>query len=207
MFGKSRRKPQDTQDQAPALPAIHPLNPDLNQPSAIPTGNTHAPGAMAPAANAPTVAAGRKLANFETLGQTLVVTVIADVISGGDARELVDEIASRSAYAADRPNTRPSMDGDLTGHGAAPRHFVLDLQNVEYMDSACLGALVELLTSMQSRGGRIALVNAGRNVEYLFRLTQLDRLFPICREVMTAIEAVERGQGGLPAGKGKKKRA
>ena len=61
------------------------------------------------------------------------------------------------------------------------------------MDSACLGALVELLTNMQSRGGRIALVNAGRNVEYLFRLTQLDRLFPICRDVMMAIEAVERG--------------
>lgn len=181
MFGKLRPKPQD---QA--------------------TPSAESPAKPAPPASAtPT----RKLANYETLGQTLVVTVVADILSGGDARELIDEIASRSAYAADRPDARPSLDGDVGGHASAPRHFVLDLQNVEYMDSACLGAMVELLTSMQSRGGRIALVNAGRNVEYLFRLTQLDRVFPICREVMTAIEAVERGQGGLPSHGKKKKRA
>jgi len=49
-------------------------------------------------------------------------------------------------------------------------------------------------------------VNAAANVEYLFKLTRLDRVFPICRDVMKAIEVVEReGRGsslvlGSPAG-------
>ncbi|MEC9374491.1 MAG: STAS domain-containing protein, partial [Planctomycetota bacterium] len=68
-------------------------------------------------------------------------------------------------------------------------------------DSSCIGAMVEMLTRLQEAGGRIALVNASQSVAYLFRLTKLDRLFPICRDVMTAIAAVER-----PNESGKKKR-
>ena len=55
-----------------------------------------------------------------------------------------------------------------------------------------MAPLVELLTTLKEAGGRIALVNASANVEYLFKLTRLDRVFPICRDVMKAIEAVER---------------
>lgn len=135
----------------------------------------------------------KSVAKYEALGQVLVVTVISDTLSGGDARELCGEIAGRSAYGGRQTDT------------PLPRHFVLDLQNVEYMDSACLGAMVELLHAMQNKGGRIALVNAGRNVEYLFRLTQLDRLFPICRDVMAAIEVVERGAANPDPFEGKKK--
>jgi anti-sigma B factor antagonist len=73
---------------------------------------------------------------------------------------------------------------------------VFDLQNVKHMDSSCVGAMVEMLTRLQRSGGAIALVNAAQSVEYLFRLTRLDRLFPICRDVMTAIQAVERASKG-----------
>ncbi len=60
------------------------------------------------------------------------------------------------------------------------------------MDSGCVGVLVDLLTRLHNAGGRIALANTAHNVEYLFKLTRLDRLFPICRDVMKAIEVVER---------------
>jgi len=33
------------------------------------------------------------------------------------------------------------------------RHVVLDLQNVQYMDSMCVGVLVELLTTLKERAG------------------------------------------------------
>ena len=82
---------------------------------------------------------------------------------------------------------------------ARVRHFVFDLQNVTYMDSACIGVMVELLTRIQTAGGRIALVNAGQSVSYLFKLTRLDRLFPICRDVMQAIAAVERALSRVAA--------
>ena len=89
-------------------------------------------------------------------------------------------------------------------HGSAPlaglleelsqleaKHIVLDLQNVQFMDSACLGCLVETLNSLNETGGRIALASAEHAVKSLFRLTRLDRLFPFCQDVMSAINAVE----------------
>lgn len=74
-------------------------------------------------------------------------------------------------------------------------HFVLDIQNVQFMDSACLGCLVEALNQLSKGGGRIALANTANSVQYLFRMTQLDRVFPICADVMAAMTAVERVPG------------
>ncbi|MCA9280268.1 MAG: STAS domain-containing protein [Phycisphaeraceae bacterium] len=117
----------------------------------------------------------RSLATYDRLGETLVATLTARTLSGPEASACVAELLE-----------------NLRGPSGTCTHVVLDLQNVEYMDSACIGVLVELLTRLQQVGGQIALVNADPNVEYLFKLTRLDRLFPICRDVMKAIEVVER---------------
>lgn len=118
----------------------------------------------------------RPLATFDHLGSTLVGTLTVRTLSGPEAANLVHDLLA---------NLRSPTKGTA-------RHIVLDLQNVDYMDSACVGVLVELFTKLQNAGGRIALVNTAHNVEYLFKLTRLDRLFPICRDVMKAIEAMER---------------
>ena len=115
------------------------------------------------------------LATFDRLGQTLVATLLVSELSGSDAVELAGDLLV-----------------NLRADGNTCRHVVLDLQGVQYMDSGCVGILVELLTRLQSNSGRIALVNTDSNVEYLFKLTRLDRLFPMCRDVMAAIRAVER---------------
>jgi len=73
-------------------------------------------------------------------------------------------------------------------------HFVLDVQNVQFMDSACIGCLVEALNRLSVRGGRIALVNPNHSVHYVFKLTRLDRVFVICHDVPHALKAVERPQ-------------
>ena len=119
----------------------------------------------------------RILATYDKFGETLVATVTTRTLSGPDAEDLTDEI-------------RRWLDDP--GDGTPARHIVFDLQNVQYMDSGCIGVMVELLNSIQKSGGRIAMVNTGHNVEYLFKLTRLDRLFPVCRDVMKAIEMVER---------------
>jgi hypothetical protein len=59
---------------------------------------------------------------------------------------------------------------------------------------------------MASSGGRIALANTVGRVAYLFRLTRLDRVFPICKDVMSAIEAIEKADAEPEDGK-KKRRA
>lgn len=121
----------------------------------------------------------RVIATYDQLGQTLVATLTVSTLSGADAHELTIDLTAR-------------IYGEDGAHGGVVRHVVLDLQNVQYMDSMCIGVLVELLTKLRADGGRIALVNTAHNVEYLFKLTRLDRVFPICRDVMKAIEVVER---------------
>jgi len=118
------------------------------------------------------------LATYDRLGQTLVATITVDALAGQDSVTLAAEVFDKVAGDDDAPS--------------GVRHIVFDVQNVQYMDSMCIGVFVELLTKLQELGGRIALVNADQNVEYLFKLTRLDRLFPICRDVMKAIDAVER---------------
>ncbi len=80
---------------------------------------------------------------------------------------------------------------DLVESGV--QHMVLDIQNVRHMDSACVGCMVETLNKLARSGGRIALANPGSSVAYLFRLTRLDRVFPICSDVMAAVNTIERG--------------
>ena len=73
-------------------------------------------------------------------------------------------------------------------------HYVLDTENVRHMDSACLGVLVEALLRISESGGKIAIASPDRNVEYLFKMTRLNRVFRICPDVISAMEAVDPSQ-------------
>jgi anti-sigma B factor antagonist len=115
----------------------------------------------------------RAIGEIEQLGQTAVVTLTITELTGLEGADrlcqLLDQIEESGAT-----------------------NLVLDVQNVQLMDSACLGALVRSFRSLEQRGGKIAVVNADRSVQYLFKLTKLDRVFPICADVMTALAAIER---------------
>ena len=112
------------------------------------------------------------IAEIEQMGDTMVATLTVTELAG-------DTGAARLA----------DLLFELGQHRA--KHYVLDIQNVQFMDSACLGCLVEALNLMAASGGKIALANADHAVASLFRLTRLDRVFPICANVMSALEAVE----------------
>lgn len=73
------------------------------------------------------------------------------------------------------------------------KSFVLDIQNLEYMDSLCLGCLIRALNHASANGGRIALVHCEGRMLDIFRATRLDRKFPLCHDVMSALAAVEKG--------------
>jgi anti-sigma B factor antagonist len=104
----------------------------------------------------------------ETVVATLTVTEIADEAGTAQLSELLDQ---------------------LTQTGA--RHFVLDIQNIQFMNSLCLGSLVDALNRIGEHGGKIAMASPAHSVQSLFRLTRLDRMFPIRTNVMSAIAAVE----------------
>ena len=118
-----------------------------------------------------------RIAEVEMMGQTAVATLTVTELRLDRGVEMLNSLLDQ-----------------LTESGA--RHFVLDIQNVQFMDSACIGCLVDALNKMaKNGGGKIALANTANSVQYLFRMTQLDRVFPICADVMAAITAVERVAG------------
>jgi anti-sigma B factor antagonist len=117
-----------------------------------------------------------KIAELEHMRNTAIATLTVTELTQEKGVEMLSDLLE-----------------DLAESGA--QHFVLDIQNVQFMDSACLGCLVEALNRLAKSGGKIALANTANSVQYLFRMTQLDRVFPICTDVMAALAAVERVPG------------
>lgn len=77
--------------------------------------------------------------------------------------------------------------GHMRNDGA--RHFVFDLEHVEFLASSCIGALVSFLQDVEHTRGRIALANCRENVLFLFKVTRLDSVFAIYDDVKEAVES------------------
>ncbi|MEM8739638.1 MAG: STAS domain-containing protein [Planctomycetota bacterium] len=71
-------------------------------------------------------------------------------------------------------------------------NFVFDLENVEFLASACIGALVELLREVEPMRGRIALAHCDENVAFLFKVTKLDDIFGIFDDIDDALESFKK---------------
>ena len=136
-----------------------------------------APGRSAPPVlREPPAVVHNKIAEINRIGPTSVATFTVTELTQEQGVSMLSDLLD-----------------DLAASGAT--HFVLDIQNVQFMDSACLGCLVQALNRMASSGGKIALAHTATSVQSLFRLTQLDRVFPICADVMAALKAVEKRPG------------
>jgi len=59
---------------------------------------------------------------------------------------------------------------------------IVDLINVDFMDSSGLGALIGCFKSTQESGG-LVLCNVHKNVHEVFSLTHMDRIFEIYDDV------------------------
>src|SRR5437016_1299633 len=57
--------------------------------------------------------------------------------------------------------------------------IVLNLKEVDYIDSGGLGMLVGLLVSARNRGGELKLASPHQRVEHLLRRTNLDTIFRV----------------------------
>ncbi len=72
------------------------------------------------------------------------------------------------------------------------RRLVVDLTGVDFLDSSGLGALVSILKALGAQG-EMAVCGAKGSVLSLFKLTRMDKVFPI---VASLPEAVQRTAGG-----------
>lgn len=70
--------------------------------------------------------------------------------------------------------------------------LVLDLTDVEYMDSTTLGVLVGALHRLKSENRELVLVNPRERIASLLRVAKLDSLFEIYPSVAEAIASIKR---------------
>jgi anti-sigma B factor antagonist len=76
---------------------------------------------------------------------------------------------------------------DLAAGGAA--HVLIDLGEVEFLDSTGLGVLVGSLKRLRAKGGSLGLVISRENILRIFRITGLTKVFPPYATVSAAIAA------------------
>ena len=72
-----------------------------------------------------------------------------------------------------------------------PPKLVLDMGEIENMDSCFIGALVAGLKNVLSKSGEMALININSDVMALFELTRLDKVFKIYATKEEAIEELK----------------
>ena len=73
--------------------------------------------------------------------------------------------------------------------GQGRKQIILNLQNVDYIDSTGLGSLVICYTSLQKTGGSLKLENLNRRNLELMLLTKLSTIFQIFNEEQEAVNS------------------
>lgn len=69
---------------------------------------------------------------------------------------------------------------------------LVDLSNIDHVDSTGLGELVGYLQRFSEQGRRLALLHPHQRILNLLKLTRLDEIFPIFDERAGAIAALEK---------------
>jgi anti-sigma B factor antagonist len=78
--------------------------------------------------------------------------------------------------ASGAPNLKDELEALLA---AGQRDFVIDLAQVHFMDSAGIATLVQLFKRVRTGDGDVRLAGVQPQVEKIFRLVRLDRIFKV----------------------------
>lgn len=65
-------------------------------------------------------------------------------------------------------------------------NLIIDLGSVTFIDSSGLGAILATKRMLNTAGGDIKIINLGRDIQQVFRLTEIDRLIEIYEDVQEA---------------------
>jgi anti-anti-sigma factor len=71
-----------------------------------------------------------------------------------------------------------------------PKHIVVDLSRVTYIDSSGLAVLIEAMQNLEKNGGKFAIGGIQDMVRSIFETARLDQVFRIYPDVDAALVAV-----------------
>jgi anti-sigma B factor antagonist len=80
---------------------------------------------------------------------------------------------------------------ELTDKGN--KKIILNLSQVNYIDSAGLGDLVRVHTSVRHQGGKLKLANLSKQLDDLFQITRLSAVFDIEKDEASATRSLSAG--------------
>jgi anti-sigma B factor antagonist len=69
------------------------------------------------------------------------------------------------------------------------RNLIISFENVEYLDSSFLGALVAILKNLVPKNGKLSLIALNSDIKNLFELTRLDKIFDLKESLNSALES------------------
>ena len=107
----------------------------------------------------------------EQAGQLVTAHLRAAEVAHDDMQVLVQECIEKLRYSN-------------------AQNFVFDLEEVEFLASACIGSLVEFLQEVEHCRGQIALVSCQENVAFLFKVTRLDQVFGMFDDIEEAVQSL-----------------
>ena len=84
------------------------------------------------------------------------------------------------------PEVKKTFDKAIT---SASKKVVINLEEVDYVDSSGLATLVEILKNLRGHGGALKLSNLSAKVKGLFEITKLDKLFDITQNEEDAVNS------------------
>jgi anti-sigma B factor antagonist len=113
-------------------------------------------------------------------------SVTSRQVTGAVVADFVGKIALSEGTALLRDAVRNYLEHGYT-------RILLNLERVEFIDSAGLGELVRIEATVRNRGGQLKLVRPNANVHHLFRITKLDRVFDIAPDEFAALSSMQQG--------------
>ena len=67
-------------------------------------------------------------------------------------------------------------------------HFIINLENVDYIDSSGIGALIYICSTIKKLGLRLVITNIHGSVKKVIELTKLMGYFPISANIEEALQ-------------------
>ncbi len=84
---------------------------------------------------------------------------------------------------------RDRISADLAGK---EKHFIFDLKQLEFVNSACLNFLVSSKNKITEQGGELVLCNVSDQLKKLLAMTRLESYFKITGRTADAIDLLNR---------------
>jgi anti-anti-sigma factor len=72
------------------------------------------------------------------------------------------------------------------------QNVLVDLQDIQFIDSAGLGTLVSIMTRLRLAGGKLCLCSLNDQAQGIFDISDLDQVFEIHRDRQAALDVMRR---------------